>query len=285
MAHSLQLHLLLLALIPIQQCGGRLIDLEDIVYKFLLLNCTNNERLVTYDVFGDNKTRGPHPEQDLFKNPPVTIEVGPVTYGKAQVQSLQISAVYVQIFHNNQTDEVGKAQISEQVEHEDEYIWTVDKGLEFTAKLTFSVNVPLVYQFSSEFSTSVKSSTGSTTVETRTTKQWIKQEVEIPPLSTIEAKWFVNEAKVVVPWVLDITLKGNVAALFEKPGNQLAWKYISVSEVKHEHITRNGSSVSLQASGQFTATVAQSYHLSTSEKKLTQRTARLAKFIFEQVDE
>ncbi|KAM7291741.1 uncharacterized protein ISCGN_028312 [Ixodes scapularis] len=106
MAHSLQLHLLLLALIPIQQCGGRLIDLEDIVYKFLLLNCTNNERLVTYDVFGDNKTRGPHPEQDLFKNPPVTIEVGPVTYGKAQVQSLQISAVYVQIFHNNQTDEV-----------------------------------------------------------------------------------------------------------------------------------------------------------------------------------
>lgn len=127
----------------------------------------------------------------------MTIEVGPVTYGKAQVQSLQISAVYVQIFHNNQTDEVGKAQISEQVEHEDEYIWTVDKGLEFTTKLTFSVNVPLVYQFSSEFSTSVKSSTGSTTVETRTTKQWIKQEVEIPPGVTIEAKWYVNEAKVV----------------------------------------------------------------------------------------
>uniref|UniRef100_V5GZ86 Putative salivary secreted peptide n=1 Tax=Ixodes ricinus TaxID=34613 RepID=V5GZ86_IXORI len=221
MAQSLQLHLLLLVLIPIPQCGGSLIDLEDIVYQFLLQNCSSNERLVTYDVTGDNGTRGPNREKSLAEYPPVTIKVGPVSYGKAQVESLQLSAVYVQLFHNNQTNVPGKAQISEQVQHEDEYIWTVNKGLEFTTKLKFSINVPLVYQFSSEISTSVKTSTGSTTVETRTTKQWIKQDVTIPPGATIEAKWFVNKAKVVVPWVSEITLNGYVAALFETPDKEL----------------------------------------------------------------
>ncbi|KAM7298628.1 uncharacterized protein ISCGN_019206 [Ixodes scapularis] len=212
MVQSHQLHLLLLVLIPIQHCGGGLIDLEDIIYQFLLRNCSIDERLVTYYVVGDSQIRGFDPVKDFVNYPPVTMEVGPVIYGEAQVHLLQLSAVYVQIFHNNQTGVVGKAHISEEVLHEDEYMWTVNKGLDFTSKVKFTVNVPLVYQFSSEISTSVKTGSGSTTVETRTTKQLIKQDVIIPPGATLEAKWYVNEAQVVVPWESNITLSGYIMA-------------------------------------------------------------------------
>ncbi|XP_042145678.1 uncharacterized protein LOC120841920 [Ixodes scapularis] len=210
------------------------------------------------------------------------MEVGPVSYGKPQVQLLQLSAVYVQTFHNNQSDVEGKAHISEEVQHEDEYSWTVNKGLQFTSKVKFTVNVPLVYQFSSEISTSVNTGSGSTTVETRTTKQWIKQDVIIPPGATIEAKWYVNEAQVVVPWESNITLSGHVVALFEKPKQELNWKYFLVGNIKHDNITTNGSSAFLRASGLFTANVAKSYHLSTTEKKLAHRTASVAKYIMQQ---
>ncbi|CAN8032939.1 unnamed protein product, partial [Ixodes persulcatus] len=91
----------------------------------------------------------------------------------------------------------GKAYISEQVEHEDEYMWSVTRGADFTVKAKFSINVPLVYQFSTEFSTTLTTSSGSTTIETRTTRQLIKQDIKIPPGATIEAKWYVNEAHVV----------------------------------------------------------------------------------------
>ncbi|CAN8032937.1 unnamed protein product, partial [Ixodes persulcatus] len=91
----------------------------------------------------------------------------------------------------------GKAYISEQVEHEDEYMWSVTRGADFTVKAKFSINVPLVYQFSTEFSTTLTTSSGSTTIETRTTRQLIKQDIKIPPGATIEAKWYVNEAQVV----------------------------------------------------------------------------------------
>uniref|UniRef100_A0A0K8R8I5 Putative cytotoxin-like protein n=1 Tax=Ixodes ricinus TaxID=34613 RepID=A0A0K8R8I5_IXORI len=64
-------------------------------------------------------------------------------------------------------------------------MWTVTKGLEFLLlKSSSSVNVPLVYQFSSEFSTSVKTTSGSTTVETQTMRQLIQQDVIIPPSVT-----------------------------------------------------------------------------------------------------
>ncbi|KAG0445276.1 hypothetical protein HPB47_017453 [Ixodes persulcatus] len=39
--------------------------------------------------------------------PPVKFKVGPVVYQAAKVQSLKLSAVYVQIFHNNQSGEEG----------------------------------------------------------------------------------------------------------------------------------------------------------------------------------
>uniref|UniRef100_A0A0K8R7C3 Putative cytotoxin-like protein n=1 Tax=Ixodes ricinus TaxID=34613 RepID=A0A0K8R7C3_IXORI len=237
MAQRLQLPLLLFVLIPIQQCGGNLIDFEDIVYQFLLRKCSYNEMLVVYDITGHNKSQGPRPDDDRNEHPPVTMEVGPVTYSDTRVQSLQLSAVYVQTFHNNQTDVEGKAQISEQVEHEDEYMWTVNKGLDFTTKVKFSIKVPLIYELNSEVTTSVKTGSGSTTVETRTTKQWIKQDIRIPPLSTIEAKWYVNEAQVVVPWESAITLHGYVAALFKTPDGS-KWKYFNVSEIDHEHLTR-----------------------------------------------
>lgn len=120
-----------------------------------------------------------------------------MVYLAAKVQSLKLSAVYVQIFHNNQSGEEGKAYISEQVEHEDEYTWSVTKGADLTVKAKFSINVPLIYQFSTEFSTTLKTSSGSTRVETRTTRQLIKQDIKIPPGATIEAKWYVNEAQVV----------------------------------------------------------------------------------------
>uniref|UniRef100_A0A0K8R8N4 Putative cytotoxin-like protein n=1 Tax=Ixodes ricinus TaxID=34613 RepID=A0A0K8R8N4_IXORI len=282
MAQSFPLHFLLLLLATIERSSGNLFDLEDAVYSFLITNCSNSERLATYDITGDNLTRGLKKGETIDTHPPVKIKVGPVRYGSPQVQSLQLSAVYVQTFHNNQSDVVGKAHISEQVEHEDEYTWTVTKGLEFTTKVKFSVNIPLVYQFSSEFSTSVKTTSGSTTVETQTTRQLIKQDVIIPPGTTIEAKWYVNEAQVVVPWEADIYLEGTVAALFETPNGALTWKYFDVTDIKHEDLKRNGTSVLFGASGLFQANVAQSYHLSTSQKELTHRTARLAKYIFEQ---
>uniref|UniRef100_A0A0K8R704 Putative cytotoxin-like protein n=1 Tax=Ixodes ricinus TaxID=34613 RepID=A0A0K8R704_IXORI len=280
MAQSFPLHLLLLLLVTIEPSSGNLFDLEDAVYSFLVTNCSNSERLATYDITGDNKTRGLKAGETIDTPPPVKIKVGPVRYGSAQVQSLQLSAVYVQTFHNNQSDVEGKAQISEQVEHEDEYTWTVNKGLDFTTKVKFNIKVPLIYELNSEVTTSVKTGSGSTTVETRTTKQWIKQDIKIPPLSTIEAKWYVNEAQVVVPWESAITLHGYVAALFKTPDGS-KWKYFNVSEIDHEHLTRKRNSFSLRASGMFTANIAQSYHLSTTEKELTHRTANLVKYIFE----
>uniref|UniRef100_A0A6B0V7C3 Putative salivary secreted cytotoxin n=1 Tax=Ixodes ricinus TaxID=34613 RepID=A0A6B0V7C3_IXORI len=282
MRQSFPLPLLLLLMVTIEQCSCNLFDLEDVAYAFLVQNCSNSERLVTFDITGDNKTRGLNDKVTMHTHPPVTIKVGPVKYGSAQVQSRQLSAVYVQTFHNNQSDVVGKAHISEQVEHEDEYTWTVTKGLEFTTKVKFSVNVPLVYQFSSEFSTSVKTTSGSTTVETQTTRQLIQQDVIIPPGATIEARWYVNEAQVVVPWESEIYLEGTVAALFETPNKALTWKYFNVTDIKHKDLEVNGTSVRFRAKGLFQANVAQSYHLSTKQKDLTHRTARLAKYIFEQ---
>uniref|UniRef100_A0A147BXN2 Putative cytotoxin-like protein n=1 Tax=Ixodes ricinus TaxID=34613 RepID=A0A147BXN2_IXORI len=282
MAQIFPLHFLLLLLVTTERSSGNLFDLEDVVYSFLVTNCSNSERLATYDITGDNKTRGLKAGETIDTHPPVKIKVGPVRYGSAQVLSLQLSAVYVQTFHNNQSDVVGKAHISEQVEHEDEYMWTVTKGLEFTTKVKFSINVPLVYQFSSEISTSVKTTSGSTTVKTRTTRQLITQDVIIPPRTTIEAKWYVNEAQVVVPWEADIYLEGTVAALFETPNRALTWKYFNVTEIAHKYLHKNGTSVLFRASGLFQANVAHSYHLSTSQKELTHRTARLAKYIFEQ---
>uniref|UniRef100_A0A0K8R756 Putative cytotoxin-like protein n=1 Tax=Ixodes ricinus TaxID=34613 RepID=A0A0K8R756_IXORI len=239
MRQSFPLPLLLLLMVTIEQCSCNLFDLEDVAYAFLVQNCSNSERLVTFDITGDNKTRGLNDKVTMHTHPPVTIKVGPVKYGSAQVQSLQLSAVYVQTFHNNQSDVVGKAHISEEVEHEDEYMWTVTKGLEFTTSVKFSVNIPLVYQFSSEISTSVKTTSGSTTVETRTTRQMITQNVVIPPGSTIEAKWYVNEAQVVVPWEADIYLEGTVAALFETPNGALTWKYFTTStEITHKYLAQ-----------------------------------------------
>uniref|UniRef100_A0A6B0V733 Putative salivary secreted cytotoxin n=1 Tax=Ixodes ricinus TaxID=34613 RepID=A0A6B0V733_IXORI len=281
MAHIFQFsHLLLLFLYSVHQSSGTLFDLEDVIYEILVRNCSYNERLVTFDVTGDKKTRG-HPQKpDTY--PPVKIKVGPVVYQSAKVQSLKLSAVYVQMFHNNQSDEEGKAYISEQIDHEDEYTWSVTKGAELNVKAKFSINVPLIYQFSTEFSTTVKTSSGSTTTETRTTRQLIKQDIKIPPGATIEAKWYVNEAQVVVPWVAEISLEGYIAALFETPDKHLTWRYLNVKDVKHEHLSRHGTNVVFQASGLLQANVAQSYHLSTSQKKLAQRTASMAKYTFEQ---
>ncbi|XP_040063221.1 uncharacterized protein LOC115327355 [Ixodes scapularis] len=281
MAQSFQFSLLLLlSLYSVHQSSGNLLDLDDVMYEILLRNCSYDERLVTFDVIGDNKTRGPH--ENLEKYPPVKFEVGPVVYHAAKVKSLKLSAVYVQIFHNNQSDEEGKAYISEQIDHEDEYSWSVTRGADLTAKAKFSINVPLIYQFSTEFSTAVKTSSGSTKVETRTTRQLNKQDIKIPPLATLEAKWYVNEAQVVVPWVADILLKGYVAGLFETPDKNLTWRYLDVKEMTHEHLTKHKRGVIYQALGLFQANVAQSYHLSTTQKKLAQRTASLARYTFEQ---
>uniref|UniRef100_A0A6B0V6S3 Putative salivary secreted cytotoxin n=1 Tax=Ixodes ricinus TaxID=34613 RepID=A0A6B0V6S3_IXORI len=281
MAQRFQFLLLhLLFLYSVRQSSGTLFDLEDVIYQILVRNCSYNERLVTFDVTGDNKTRGRPEKLDTY--PPVKFEVGPVVYQAAKVESLKLSAVYVQIFHNNQSGEEGKAYISEQVEHEDEYMWSVTRGADFTVKAKFSINVPLVYQFSTEFSTTLTTSSGSTTIETRTTRQLIKQDIKIPPGATIEAKWYVNEAQVVVPWTADIFLKGYVAALFETPDKNLTWRYLDVEEMTHEHLTRGERGITFQALGLFQANVAQSYHLSTTQKKLAQRTASMAKYTFEQ---
>lgn len=40
--------------------SGNLLDLDDVMYEILLRNCSYDERLVTFDVTGDNRTRGPH---------------------------------------------------------------------------------------------------------------------------------------------------------------------------------------------------------------------------------
>uniref|UniRef100_A0A6B0V7R1 Putative salivary secreted cytotoxin n=1 Tax=Ixodes ricinus TaxID=34613 RepID=A0A6B0V7R1_IXORI len=281
MAHIFQFsHLLLLFLYSVHQSSGTLFDLEDVFYEILVRNCSYDERLVTFDVTGDSKTRG-HPEPpDMY--PPVTFRFGPVVYQSAKVQSLKLSAVYVQMFHNNQSDEEGKASISEQIDHEDEYTWSVTKGAEFTVKAKFSINVPLVYQFSTEFSTAVKTGSGSTTTETRTTRQLIKQDINIPAGATIEAKWYVNEAQVVVPWVADILLEGYVAGLFETADKNLTWRYLNVGDLDHEHLIRRGRGVTFLASGLFQANVAQSYHLSTTQKPIEQRTANIARYTFEQ---
>ncbi|XP_040068835.1 uncharacterized protein LOC115322015 [Ixodes scapularis] len=274
--------LLLLLLIPIQQSCGYLFDVQDAIYEFLVTNCSNNERVLTFDIEGDNKTRGATGNAEkLAEHPPVKFHVGPVTYGTAKVQSLELSAVYVQTFHNNQSDVEDRAYISEQIEQEDEYMWTVTSGAELSLKVKFKVEVPLVYSFSTEFSGTLKTSSGSTTVETRTTRQWIKQDVRIPPGAIIEAKWYVSKAQVEVPWESNITMKGYVAALFESPTG-LTWKYFNVNDIKHEQLIHEEDSVIFQAKGLFKANVAQSYHLSTTERELTHHTASLAKYIFEE---
>ncbi|CAN8012164.1 unnamed protein product, partial [Ixodes pacificus] len=263
--------------------SGYLFDLEDIVHEFLMENGSESDKLVTYDITGDNKTRG------LSKT--VTMDMYVILHfhfkndmqkplSQTQVQSLQMSAVYAQIFHNNQSGVDSKAYISEQVEHEDEYMWTVTKGLEFTTKVKFSITVPLLYQFSSEVSTSVKTTSGSITVETRTTRQLIKQDLILPAGATIEAKWYVNEAQVVVPWESDIYLEGTVAALFETPNGDLSWRYFNVTQINHKDLIENGTSVVFRAKGLFKANVARSYHLSTSQEELTHRTERLPKYTF-----
>uniref|UniRef100_A0A6B0V7L2 Putative salivary secreted cytotoxin n=1 Tax=Ixodes ricinus TaxID=34613 RepID=A0A6B0V7L2_IXORI len=283
MAQSFQFSLVLLPfffLYSVYQSSGELLDLDDVMYEVLLRNCSYDERLVTFDVTGDNKTRGPIENLDTY--PPVTYEVGPVQYYAAKETALKLSTVYMQVFHNNMSGQDNKAYISEQIDHEDEYTWSVTKGAELNVKAKFSINVPLVYQFSTEFSTSMKTSSGSTTTETRTTRQLIKQDIKIPPGATIEAKWYVNEAQVVVPWVADILLKGYVAALFETPDKKLTWRYLNVKDLKHEHLKRHERGVTFQASGLFQANVAQSYHLSTTQKKIAQRTASMAKYTFEQ---
>uniref|UniRef100_V5H7A5 Putative salivary secreted peptide n=1 Tax=Ixodes ricinus TaxID=34613 RepID=V5H7A5_IXORI len=199
MAQSFQFLLLLLFLYSVHQSSGTLFDLEDVIYQILVRNCSYNERLVTFDVTGDNKTRGPR--GNLVTYPPVKIKVGPVVYQAAKVESLKLSAVYVQIFHNNQSGEEGKAYISEQVEHEDEYMWSVTRGADFTAKSQVQYKRATSLSVSRQnFSTTLTTSSGSTTIETRTTRQLIKQDIKIPPGATIEAKWYVNEAQVVVPW-------------------------------------------------------------------------------------
>uniref|UniRef100_A0A0K8RJL3 Putative cytotoxin-like protein n=1 Tax=Ixodes ricinus TaxID=34613 RepID=A0A0K8RJL3_IXORI len=94
MAQIFPLHFLLLLLVTTERSSGNLFDLEDAVYSFLVTNCSNSERLATYDITGDNKTRGLKAGETIDTHPPVKIKVGPVRYGSAQVQSLQLSAVY-----------------------------------------------------------------------------------------------------------------------------------------------------------------------------------------------
>ncbi|EEC07619.1 secreted salivary gland peptide, putative, partial [Ixodes scapularis] len=262
--------------------SGNLFDLKDAVYSYLVTNCSNSERLVTFDITGDNKTRGLKAGETMDTYVMLYFcfhRQNRKTLKKIKKSSQKFVLVFSQV---NPGFADSNAYISEEVEHEDEYMWTVTKGVEFTTTVKFSVNIPLVYQFSSELSTSLKTTSGSTTVETRTTRQSITQDVIIPPGTTIEAKWYVNEARVVVPWESDIYMEGTVAALFETPNRALTWKYFNVTEIKHKDLQINGTSVRFRASGLFKANVAQSYHLSTTQKKLTHRTARLAKYIFEQ---
>uniref|UniRef100_V5GMT2 Putative salivary secreted peptide n=1 Tax=Ixodes ricinus TaxID=34613 RepID=V5GMT2_IXORI len=170
------------------------------------------------------------------------------------------------------------AYISEQIEQEDEYMWTVTSGAELSLKVKYTMEVPLVYSFSTEFSATLKTSSGSTTVESRTTRQLIKQDVRIPPGATIQAKWYVNKAKVKVPWESNITMRGYVAALFETP-TALRWRYINVKDIHHEQLIHEGDSVIFPARGLFKAKVARSYHLSTTQTELTPHTASVAKYV------
>ncbi|XP_029843572.2 cytotoxin-like [Ixodes scapularis] len=280
MEQHFQIHLLLL-LVSVTLSSG-LFDVQDVIYEFLVTNCSDTEKVSTFDIEGDSKTRGATGNAEkLAEHPPVEFDAGPVTYGTPKVQSLELSAVYVQTFHNNQSGVDYRASISEQIEQEDEYMWTVTSGADLTIKAKFQVTVPLVYSFSAEFSTTLKRSSGSTTVETRTTRQLIKQDVRIPPGATIQAEWYVNKAQVEVPWVSNITMKGYVAALFESP-TDLTWKYFNVKNIKHDQLIHEGDSVIFQAKGLFKANVAQSYHLSTTERELTPYTPSLAKYIFEE---
>ncbi|CAN7940754.1 unnamed protein product, partial [Ixodes pacificus] len=199
MAQSFQFSLLLLLfLVSVKFRSGTLFDLEDVIYQVLVRTCSYNERLVTFDVTGDEKTRGRPEKLDTYKSNASNTNWKPreTTTAKNSKASRHFFAIS-SMFHNNQSGEEGKAYISEQVEHEDEYMWSVTKGADFTVKAKFSINVPLIYQFSTEFSTTLTTSSGSTRVETRTTRQLIKQDIKIPPGATIEAKWYVNEAQVV----------------------------------------------------------------------------------------
>ncbi|CAN8033079.1 unnamed protein product [Ixodes persulcatus] len=63
--------LLLLFLVSVKLSSGTLFDLEDVIYQILVRNCSYNERLVTFDVTGDNKTRG-RPEYLATKTIQVT---------------------------------------------------------------------------------------------------------------------------------------------------------------------------------------------------------------------
>ncbi|CAN8012820.1 unnamed protein product, partial [Ixodes pacificus] len=197
MAQSFQFLLLLfLFLVSVKLSSGTLFDLEDVIYQILVRNCSYNERLVTFDVTGDNKTRG-RPEYLATKATEVTRRGNPER--NDDCSEFSRFASFLRLSFNKPVNwcHEGKAYISEQVEHEDEYMWYVTRGADFTVKAKFSINVPLVYQFSTEFSTTLTTSSGSTTIETRTTRQLIKQDIKIPPRATIEAKWYVNEAQVV----------------------------------------------------------------------------------------
>ncbi|EEC04089.1 secreted salivary gland peptide, putative, partial [Ixodes scapularis] len=187
---------LLLFLVSVKLSSGTLFDLEDVIYQILLRKCPYNERLVTFDVTGDNKTRGPRYTLDSYSNAsnkmwrPERSDNCPEFLKFASFLRLSLNN-HLHLCHE------GKAYISEQVEHEDEYMWSVTRGADFTAQAKFSINVPLIYQFSTEFSTTLTTSSGFTRIETRTTGQLIKQDINIPPGATIEAKWYVNEAQVV----------------------------------------------------------------------------------------
>ncbi|EEC05775.1 secreted salivary gland peptide, putative, partial [Ixodes scapularis] len=197
---------------------GHFFDIQDVIYDFLVTGCSNTERLSTFDIEGDKKTRGE--TKKLAEYVMLFFDFFFILFFRACTTQVckPISTVLV-LWSNSQEalDMKSMAQISEQIEHEDEYMWTVTSGADLSVKVKFSVSVPLVYSFSSELSTTLKTSSGSTTVETRTTRQWIKQDVAIPPGATIEAKWLVNKAQVVLPWVSNISMKGYIAALFESP--------------------------------------------------------------------
>ncbi|EEC18827.1 secreted salivary gland peptide, putative, partial [Ixodes scapularis] len=248
---------------------GYIFDFQDVVYDFLVTRCAVDELVSIFDVDGDSKDRGATGDAKKLADryfALLTFKISRyVIFGCTNNDCL--SRVVCLFAHCSKQWAEAKAHISEQIEQEDEYMWTVTSGAELSAKVSFKIEVPLVYSFSSEFSTTLKTSSGSTTVEARTTRQLIKQDVIIPPEATIEAKWLVNKAQVEIPWEANISMKGYVAALFHSP-SALTWKYFNVTEIKHEQLTNEGDSVIFQAKGLFKAKVAQSYHLSTSQTEL-----------------
>ncbi|CAN8012223.1 unnamed protein product, partial [Ixodes pacificus] len=259
---------------------GYIFDLEDVIYDFLLTKCAHDELLATFDVDGDNKSRGATGDARKLADRYFAL----LTFKVSRYVILNctnndcVSRVVCLFAHCSKQRAEAKAHISEQIEQEDEYMWTVTSGAELSVKVSFKIEVPLTYSFSSEFSTTLKTSSGSTTVETRTTRQLIKQDVIIPPEATIEAKWYVNKALVEIPWRANISMQGYVAALFHSP-TALTWKYFNVTEIKHEQLTNEGDSVVFQAKGLFKAKVAQSYHLSTSQTELTPYDVSMAKYV------